>query len=186
MKIDNNLEEKPVLSKRIYEGRGINLRRDTVLLPSRKSFDREVVEHPGCVAAVPLLDEETLVLVRQYRYPVSEVLVEIPAGTLQSGEDIEECIKRELIEEIGYRPGKLERLLTLFLAPGYSSEVAHIFLATDLVKVGVDPDEDEFIEVIRLPISEFLRLLSKSKIKDAKTICGVLTYLLKKRSVDQG
>ncbi len=186
MKADNSLKEKPVFSKRIYEGRVINLRKDSVLLPSGKRFDREVVEHRGCVAAVPLLDEDTLVLVRQYRHPVSKVLVEIPAGTLRSGEDAEECIKRELVEEIGYRPGKLEYLLTLYLAPGYSSEVAHIYLATDLMEVGVNPDEDEFIEVIRLPISEIPRLVSESKIKDAKTICGVLTYLLKKRSVGQG
>jgi ADP-ribose pyrophosphatase len=186
MKPDNSLEETPVVSKRIYEGRVINLRKDSVLLPSGKRFDREVVEHRGCAAAVPLLDEDTLVLVRQYRHPVGEVLVEIPAGTLRSGEDAEKCMQRELIEEIGYRPGKLEYLLTFYLAPGYSSEATHIYLATDLVKVGVDPDEDEFIEVIRLPVSEFLKLVSESKIKDAKTICGVLTYLLKKRSVGQG
>ncbi len=186
MKLDNSLKEKPVLSERIYEGLGINLRKDLVLLPSGKRFDREVVEHPGCVAAVPLLDEDTLVLVRQYRHPVSKILLEIPAGTLRSGEDIEDCIRRELIEEIGYRPGRLERLLTLYLAPGYSSETAHIYLATDLVEVGVEPDEDEFIEVVRLPVSEIPRLVSESKIKDAKTICGVLTYLLKRRRLGQG
>jgi len=172
------MKEKIVESRRIYEGRVVSLRKDSLLLPSGKRFDREVVEHRGCVAAVPLIDENTLILVRQYRHAAGEVLLEIPAGTLQSDETPEECMCRELIEETGYRPRRLERLLTVYLAPGYSSEIAHIYLARDLIEVGASPDEDEFIEVLRLDLSEALEMIFNSKIRDAKSVCGILAYCL--------
>ncbi len=178
----SDLEEKVVESTRIYEGKVVSLRRDTLLLPSGKRFDREVVEHHGAVAAVALLDENTVVLVRQYRHAAGEVLLEIPAGTLKIDEDPDSCMERELIEEIGYRPGRLERLLTLYLAPGYSSELMYIYLATGLVETGMRLDEDEFIEVVKLDLSEVLKMIFESKIRDAKTTCGVLAYCLRKGS----
>jgi len=182
MGIYGDLEEKVVGSTRIYEGSVVSLRRDTLLLPSGKRFDREVVEHRGAVAAVPLLDEDTVVLVRQYRHAAGEFLLEIPAGTLKINEDPEDCMKRELIEETGYRARRLEKLLTLFLAPGYSNELMHIYLATGLVEAGARPDEDEFIEVVKLGLSEVLKMILDSKIRDAKTTCGILAYCLRKGS----
>lgn len=173
------MKEEMIDTQRIYGGRVITLRKDTILLPSGKHFDREVVEHNGSAAAVSLLDGYTLVLVRQYRHAAGEVLLELPAGTLQPGESPEECISRELVEETGYHPGRLERLLTLFLAPGYSNEVAYIFLATDLREVGPRREEDEFIDVVKLPISDAPKMILTSKIRDAKTISGILTYALK-------
>jgi len=177
-----NLEEKVVESTRIYEGRVVSLRRDSLLLPSGKSYDREVVEHRGAVAAVPLLNDNAVVLVQQYRHAAGEVLLEIPAGTLNLDETPEDCMRRELVEEIGYHPGRLEKLLTLYLAPGYSSELIHIYLATDLIETGASPDEDEFIEVVKLDLSEVLKMIFELKIRDAKTICGILTYYLRKRN----
>jgi len=176
----SNLEERVVESKRIYEGRVVNLREDSLLLPDGRRFAREVVEHKGCVAALPFLDQDTIVLVKQYRHPTGEVLLEIPAGTIQSGEDPEDCMRRELIEETGYRPRRLEALLTLYLAPGYSSELARIYLATDLVELKVNPDEDEFIEVVALHLSKALEMVFESKIRDAKTACTILWYCLAK------
>ena len=182
----SDLEEKVVESTRIYEGRVVSLRRDSLLLPSGKRFDREVVEHRGAVAAVPLLADDVVVLVRQYRHAAGEVLLEIPAGTLNLGENPEDCMRRELVEETGYRPNRLEKLLTLYLAPGYSSELMHIYLATDLVETGTSPDEDEFIEVVKFDLSDVLKMVFESKIRDAKTACGILAYCLRKGDHSDG
>ncbi len=172
--MSKNLIEKTVCSKLIYSGRVVNLRLDTVELPDGKRTTREVVEHRGAVAIVPLLDSEKILMVRQYRQPAGESLLEIPAGTLDSGEYPEQCAYRELIEETGYKAGRLRKMFSSYLAPGYSSEMLHTFLAEDLTAVGAKTEEDEFLEIVIVKIADALGKIELGEIKDAKTICGLL------------
>jgi len=169
-----NLEEKTLESKRIYEGKIVNLRVDTVELPNGRTTTREVVEHRGAVAIVPMLDHEKVVLVRQFRQPVGTALLEIPAGTLDKGEDPAECARRELVEEIGYFPAKLTEMFDSYLAPGYSTEKLHTFLAEDLEKVGENRDFDEFLEVVTIKLRDAAEMIRVGEIVDAKSICGLL------------
>lgn len=169
-----DLEEKKIYSKRIYEGKLVNLRVDTVILPDGREAKREIVEHKGAVAIVPLLDTSKVVMVKQYRQPAGEVLIEIPAGTMDRNEDAETCASRELTEETGYRAGKLTRMFSTFLAPGYSEEMLHTFLAEDLSPAGAEADEDEFIEVMTIELEDAVEMIRSGEIKDAKTVCGLL------------
>lgn len=168
------LREKTIESKCVFEGRVVNLRVDTVELPGGRRATREVVEHKGAVAIVPLIDEELVVMVRQYRQPTGEVLLEIPAGTLEPGEYPDDCAARELIEEVGYRARSLSRMFKSYLAPGYSSEMLHTYLATDLEKVTAAPDADENIEIVTYSLDDAVGMIGTGEIKDAKTICGLL------------
>lgn len=169
-----NLTEKTIESKRIYEGRVVNLRVDTVELPNGRVSTREIVEHRGAVAIVPMLDHETVVLVRQYRQPAGGLLLEIPAGTLEKGEDPFDCARRELAEEIGYHPKKLTKMFHSYLAPGYSTEMLHTFLAEDLERAGANRDADEFIEIVTVSLSDAVEMIRTGEIIDAKTVCGLL------------
>ena len=168
------LTEKTLKSKRIYEGRIVNLRVDTVELPNGRVSTREVVEHKGAVAIVPLLDHQTIVLVRQYRQPAGRVLLEIPAGTLEKGEDPADCARREVEEEIGYAPGELTEMFHSYLAPGYSTEMLHTFLAEDLQKTEVNRDTDEFLEIVTVSLEDAVKMIDAGEIVDAKSICGIL------------
>jgi ADP-ribose pyrophosphatase len=168
------LREKTVDSKRIYDGRVVKLRVDTVELPDGSRTTREVVEHKGAVAIVPLIDSDTVVMVRQFRQPANEVLLEIPAGTLEAGEAPDDCAARELIEETGYRAGTLDKMFKSYLAPGYSSEMLHTYLATSLQKDTVAPEADEFLEIVTIKLDDAVAMIETGEIKDAKTICGVL------------
>lgn len=168
------LTEKTLESKRMFEGKLVNLRIDTVELPDGKTSTREVVEHRGAVAIVPMLDHEKVVLVRQYRQPAGAVLLEIPAGTLDKGEDPAECARRELSEEIGYFPEKLTEMFHSYLAPGYSTEMLHTFLAEDLKRVGENRESDEFIEVVTVNLRDAVEMILNGEIVDAKSICGIL------------
>jgi len=172
-------EERTISSERIYKGKVVSLRVDKVKLPDGRSSTREIIEHRGAVAIVPLTEEGEIVFVKQYRKPVEMVLLEIPAGTLEEGEEAEECAQRELIEEIGYRAGKMEKLTEFFLAPGYSSELIRLYLATDLKAEKGDADEDEFLKIEYLSSDEAVEKVENGEIKDAKTIAGIL--LTKKR-----
>ena len=126
--------EQRITSKRVYEGRILNLRVDDVKIENGKLTSREVVEHRGAAAIVPLLTRDEVILIRQYRYAVSAELLEIPAGTLEPGEDPENCAKRELEEETGYTCQTITKVLECFVAPGYSTEKIHIYLAKGLTK----------------------------------------------------
>lgn len=168
------MTEKLLSSRRVYDGRVINLRVDTVELPDGRTTTREVVEHHGAVAIVPLLDDGRVVLVRQYRRAVGEELLEIPAGTLEQGEDPDECAVRELAEETNYRAGRMERMYFTYLAPGYSSEGMHAYLARDLEPCQGTPDQDEWIDVERVPLAEAVGMIRNGAIKDAKSVAGIL------------
>ena len=173
----NELTEELLDSESVFEGRIIHLRVDTVRTPDGKVTTREVVEHRGAVAIVPLLDEHTVVLIRQFRQSAGRVLIEIPAGMLEPGESPDECARRELIEETGYAAGRMEKLFESYLAPGYSSELLHVYAARDLVPVGNSLDEDEFLEVFTLPLAEAPTAIRNGDVCDAKTLCGLLLVL---------
>ena len=176
--MSDSLSEKKIASDLIYDGRVVHLYLDTVQLPNGKSAKREIVRHPGAVAIVALDAEGNVILVTQYRHAAERLLLEIPAGTLNPGEDPDVCANRELQEEIGYRPGKLQKLGGIYLAPGYSTEYIHLYLATDLVESRLHMDEDEFIEVSRLPVSEVHRRIQSGDIADAKTISAMMMMKL--------
>lgn len=169
-----DLIERIVESRRIFEGRIVNLRVDTVELPNGRRTTREIVEHKGAVAVVPLLDHSKIVMVKQWRTPVGRTLLEIPAGTLEHDEDPAECAKRELIEEIGYYPGKLTEMFHSYLSPGYSTEMLHTYLAEDLHEARKNRDFDEFLEVEVISLDDAVKKIWNGEIVDAKTICGVL------------
>ena len=168
------LREKTLKTERIYDGRVVNLRVDTVELPNGRTSTREVVEHRGAVAVVPILAHDRIVMVRQFRQPTGEVLLEIPAGTLDPGEDPEECARRELTEETGYVAGELRRMLRSYLAPGYSSETLHTYLALGLTQSRPHAEPDEFLEIVTVGLADAVARIGTGGIKDAKTICGIL------------
>ena len=166
-----------ISSEYIYRGKVVTLRIDTVRSADGREFKREVVEHKGAVAIVPRLDAETFLLIRQFRQAVGESLLEIPAGTLEEGEEIDACAGRELEEETGYRPGRLRRMFSQYLAPGYSSEVLHAYLAEDLRESAVNPDEDEEIEIVPVRTADVESMILDGRIKDAKSIAALLVAL---------
>ena len=169
------MREETVEREFVYRGRIINLRLDTVRLSDGKETLREIVEHPGAVAVVPILPDGKVVLVRQYRKAVEEVLLEIPAGKLEEGESPEVCVVRELEEETGFRAGKISRILSYFPTPGFSDECIHLFKAAELQKGKKNLQPDELIETVSLSVSEIVKLIKEGGIKDSKTIIGVLT-----------
>lgn len=176
MKRGKGLKEEIKASKTLYRGRLINLRLDEVELPRGITALREVVEHPGAVVILPLLGPSKLVLVKQYREAVGEVLLELPAGTLQPGESAIDCALRELEEETGYLAKKIRRMFSCYLAPGYSSEIIHAFLARELSVGKASPEADESLRMIPLTINRALLMIRQNKIRDAKTIAAILWF----------
>jgi ADP-ribose pyrophosphatase len=156
-------------SRTVYRGRTINLKVERVEVNGR-----EVVEHRGASVIVPVREDGKLVLVRQYRRAVDEVLLEFPAGTLEPGEDPESCARRELLEETGHEALNIERLASIYPAPGYASEVMHIFLARARPAGKDSPEVDEEIEVVMMNIDELLERIRAGEVKDAKTVVGAL------------
>lgn len=179
MEKGNKLREKCLKSERIYAGKILNLRRDIVQLPNGREASREVVEHSGAVAIVALEPDGRVYLVKQYRYPIGKITIEIPAGKLNGGEDPLACARRELMEEIGVAPGRLHPLFTFYTTPGFSNEIMYLFLATDLSPQKSEADEDEFLEVLCLPLDEALEKIRTGEIMDAKTIVGLLAVRYK-------
>ena len=169
-----DLTEKTLEQKVLFQGIIVTLRRDRAQLPDGQSAVREVVEHPGGVAVLPLHEDNTVTLVRQYRYPFHEVMTELPAGKLDGGEDHRVCALRELEEETGLVPDELTYLGCLRLSPGYSNEVLHLYLARGLHQGNSHPDEGEFLNVFRVPFGELLDQVMAGTLTDAKTAAGVL------------
>jgi ADP-ribose pyrophosphatase len=163
-------------SKKHYLGKVFDVRTDQVESPDGKRMELDVVEHGGAVAMIPIDAQGRLILVEQYRHPASQTLLELPAGTLEPGEDPAETAARECREEIGMAPGKLVRLGGIFLAPGYSTEYLHLFLAYDLRPSPLEPDEDEDLTIITMEFDELLAAIDQERVQDAKTLAGILLW----------
>ncbi len=175
----DDLTEKMLKSETKYRGRIINVKLDEVELPSGNKSHREVVEHPGAVAVIAENDEGRLVLVQQFRYPTGETLLEIPAGKLEPGEPPEECARREMIEETGYRIGKIELLSRIYTTPGFCNEVIYIYRGHDLQYIGTpegsgDADEEENLMPVLIHKQEAITKIKSGEINDAKTIMAIL------------
>ncbi|MDO5719032.1 MAG: NUDIX hydrolase [Tissierellia bacterium] len=173
-------EEKTMKSERLYEGRIINLRVDTVELPNRKYSRREIVEHSNSVLIIPILDDEYTLLVKQFRKAVDKVILEFPAGLIDSGEDPSEAALRELQEEVGYSANKLNYIYDAYSSPGFTNEKVSIFLAEDLYESKLENDEDEFLEIVKIKIDDLIDMLHNYEISDAHTIIGI-QYLENRR-----
>ena len=172
------LTEKTLSSERIFDGRILHIRRDTVLLPNGHTSTREVVDHPGGVGILALDSEGNALLVSQFRYPYGEVLREIPAGKLEYGEDPAQAAIRELREETGAVAGDFQSLGELYPSPGYCGEVIHIYAALGLTRTQQHLDEDEFLDVVPMPLQEALDLVRNNQLPDAKTQVALLKYSL--------
>jgi ADP-ribose pyrophosphatase len=169
--------EKTISSEMIFKGRVLSLRIDQVRVPNGNQAEREIVEHPGGVTILALNDEGKILMVEQFRKPAEESLLELPAGKLETDENPENCAGRELIEETGFQAAKIEPLFSFYTSPGYSEEYLHLFLATDLREVGTDPDENEIIINHQIDKKNIIPLIKSGRIKDSKTIIGLLYYL---------
>lgn len=160
-------------SKKIFSGRVFDVTVDTVR-EGDKTYVREVVHHPGSAVILPAFDDGTIALVRQYRHPAVRYLLELPAGTLNDKECPEDGAARELEEELGLVAGKFEKLSEFFVTPGFCEEKMWLYLATDLSETAQRLEDDEMIEVIRLPIDRALQMITDGEIEDAKTIIGLM------------
>jgi ADP-ribose pyrophosphatase len=159
--------------RQIYKGRIVDLRLETVTLPNQVTVTLEMVRHPGAAAIVPVHEDGSVTLVRQYRHAAAGYIWEIPAGKLDAGEEPASCAARELREEAGLTAGELVRLGMIFTAPGFCDERIHLFLARQLTATARQLDEDEVLSVSRIPLSQALDMIGSGAIQDAKTIAGL-------------
>lgn len=157
----------------IFRGRIFDVTVDTVR-EGEKTYTREVVHHPGSAVIVPIFEDGSVALVRQYRHPAVRYLLEAPAGTLNRGERPEEGAARELEEELGYVAGNLEKLSEFFVSPGFCEEKMWIFLATEMTETKQQLEDDEIVDVVRLPFGQALEMITAGEIEDAKTIIGLM------------
>jgi ADP-ribose pyrophosphatase len=161
-------------SERVYAGRLLKIDRDRVKLPNGRETTLEMVRHPGASAIVPFVTPDDILLIRQFRYAAGGFILEVPAGTLNPGEEPEACARREVEEEAGHRAGRLERLASIYTTPGFTDEVIHLWAAYDLTPVGQNLDHDEVLTVERLPLAEAIERIGRGDIVDSKTICALL------------
>lgn len=186
MQKDKELFEEPVSSKEIFQGKIVHLFKDTVRLPNGRLTTREVIRHPGAVCIVPLTKEGDVVMVRQYRYPFTRVLLEAPAGKLDPGEAPEECARRELSEETGAEAGELEYIGDYYPSVAVLNENIHLYIARDLTFRNAHTDEDEFLQVERIPLESLVQRVLSGEICDGKTQTAILkTWLLEQRRQSQ-
>lgn len=177
-------EEKTVASTEIFDGKVLHVFKDDVTLPDGKPAFREYIRHVGAVCVLPLTDEGDVICVRQYRYPTGSVLLEIPAGKLDAkSEDHEAAVRRELREETGAICGKLTDLGCFYSSPALMDERIHMYFAEELSFGETDPDEDEFVESVRIPLSELVEMVMRGEVPDCKTQAAVMrvAYLLEQR-----
>ena len=172
------MEEQTLATRKIFEGRRINLRVDTVVLPSGRETTREIAHYPNSVGIVPLDENKNVILVRQYRHAVGKTLLEIPAGGMEDGESPLQSALRELEEETGYTAADIEEIGGLYAAPGYSTEYLHLFVATGLRPGPSRNDEDEDIEVVSVPLGDIPSLIRSGELCDGKSVVGLLSLLL--------
>ncbi len=167
--------EKTLKTEEIYKGNIIKVQNLTVSLPNGKEATRDIVLHPGASVVIPYNEKGEIYMVKQFRKPLDITTLELPAGKLDSAtEDPKVCAERELMEETGLRAGKIEHLISIHTTPGFCNEVIHMYTATDLTQGDSCTDEDEFLDVEKIHVSELVDMIKNHKITDAKTIIGVL------------
>ena len=167
--------------KEVYRGRIVNLVVDDITTHHGIHTIREVFQHPGGAAVVPVLPGGDVLLVRQFRYPMQEVLLELPAGKIDAGEPPEETAARELSEEVGFKAGRLTKIAECYSTPGFCDEKLHIYVAEDLTPMQASRDDDEDLEVVRLTRAELREHLQNGRFRDAKTIIGIQHLLMQSK-----
>ncbi len=167
------MKTETIKSEKIYEGRVFDVYKDTIR-EGANEYTREIITHGGSIVIVPVFADSRVALVKQYRHPARAFIYEIPAGTLEKGEDHETGAKRELEEEIGVSCGKIEKLTEFYVSPGFLSEKMFVFLATDLTETVQNLDDDEFIEIEKFSFEEMFEMIRKNEIQDAKTMVGLI------------
>lgn len=163
-----------IQSESKYQGKAFTIRQDQVRWPNGNISKLDIVEHSGAVTILPIDEDGQVWFVKQYRHAAGTEILELPAGTLEAGESPSVCASRELQEEIGMGAGKFQKIGEFFLAPGYSTEFMHVFLATELYPSELPADEDEFFEVVKIPVEEVMQMAENSQILDAKTLAALL------------
>jgi ADP-ribose pyrophosphatase len=164
---------KTLKSEIVYEGKAFNVRREQLLLPDEKTTWFDLVVHPGAVTLIPIDSKGRVLLVRQYRHAVGKELLELPAGTLEAGEDPDVCAAREVREETGMSAGKINKIGEFYLVPGYSTEYMYIYIASELQADPLPGDDDEFITVEAYPLDDLPILISKGVLQDAKSLAAL-------------
>ena len=176
--MDSHLKETRITSSLAYDGHFLKLQRDAVRLPDGKETSREYIKHPGAVVILPLFEDGTVLLERQYRYPLERVFIEYPAGKIDAGEDHLSCAKRELHEETGYTASEWQHVCTIHNAIAYSDEHLELYLARGLVAGERKLDDGEFLDVFRAPLTDMLEWVREGRVTDVKTVIG--TFWLEK------
>jgi ADP-ribose pyrophosphatase len=171
------VEEKTLSSRSVFDGRAVKLRVDTVETADGRETTREIVEHIDCVVIAAVDENNNVLLVRQYREAIEKELLEMPAGGIDSGEDPETAVLREMQEETGYLPGKVERLGGFYSAPGYCTEYLFLYLVTELTPSQLYAEDTAGISLVRVPVKEIPALLASDRIEDAKSIAGLYIFL---------
>lgn len=158
----------------LLKGRAFAIRRDTLKTPDGRETKFDIIEHGGSVIIVPMDADGNLVFVRQYRHAAGMDLLELPAGTLEEGEDPAVCAAREIREETGFAAGRIEKIGDFYLAPGYSTEFMHVYLARDLRHDPLEADADEFLSVETIPLAEAIQMAERGEMPDAKSLAALL------------
>lgn len=171
------MAEETLSTRVIFEGRILKLRVDTVRTADGRQSTREIIEHAACIVVVAVDEDDNVLMVRQYRRAIDKELLEIPAGGIDKGESAEAAVVREMREETGLRPQKVERLGGFYSTPGYCDEYLYLYLATDLKPDPLSAEDTAGIEVVRVPVAQVPELINSGKIEDAKSVAGLLIYL---------
>jgi ADP-ribose pyrophosphatase len=167
------MKAETISSEKIYQGKVFDVYKDTIK-EGENEYTREIITHGGSIVIVPVFSDLRVALVKQYRHPARAFLYEIPAGTLEKGEDMEIGAKRELEEEIGVTCGKIEKLTEFYVSPGFLGEKMFVYLATDLSESKQNLDDDEFIEIEKFSFEVVFEMIRKNEIQDAKTMVGLI------------
>jgi ADP-ribose pyrophosphatase len=176
MKLTDHYKERCRKKVREYKGGAIGFRTDEVLVPGGKIARREYITHPGAAAVLAIDLKGRIILVKQYRYPIAEFTYEIPAGKLAKGEDPLACVKRELEEEAGVRAKRISKIVSYWPTAAFSQEIIHLYIAHDLVETQVNPDEDEFLELVRYSPKRVEAMIRRGAIRDSKTLIAFLAW----------
>jgi len=176
MKLTPKFQEKKLKTLLTHQGHAVGFKIDQIKLPNGKTAQREFMTHPGAVGVLAFASPKEILLVKQYRYPVGDFTYEIPAGKLGKGENPFMCIKRELAEETGYTAKKVWKILDFWPTAAFSDEVIHLYVAEDLIEAQSHPDDDEFIEVVKVSPKEMERMIRSGKIHDSKTLIAYFAW----------